>query len=58
MLIDHQTLTLAIEDIKHVLEIHGNKIELIFEYFDELLEKKDESRTVIGFRLKGMEGGN
>lgn len=51
-LADTLLLKLEIEQIKKKLSNHGKNIELVFNYLDELLEKKEEEkpRTRIGFK--------
>jgi ORF6N domain len=53
MLIDNTELRLEIEQIKDKLGNHSKNIELVFQYLDELLEKKETSkpRKQIGFKL-------
>lgn len=55
-LMDNTELRLAIEDIRKKTENNAKNIELVFQYLDELLDKKDnsissesESRKLIGF---------
>ena len=45
-------LKLDIEEIKKKLANHGKNIELVFNYLDELMEKKDneQPRTKIGYK--------
>ncbi len=52
MLTDNLSIKLEIEEIKKKLSNHGKNIELVFNYLDELIEKKDneKSRTQIGYR--------
>ena len=49
----HVELKLEIEQIKHKLGNHSKNIELVFQYLDELLEKKENSkpRKPIGYKL-------
>ncbi len=47
---DSLSLKLEIEDIKKVLSNHSKNIELVFNYLDELIEKKDKSRNKIGYK--------
>jgi len=53
MLTDNTELRLEIEYIKKKVDNHGKNIELVFQYLDELLEKKEnsQSRPQIGFAL-------
>lgn len=49
MLLTHTELKLDIERIKKKIESHDKNIEVVFRYFDELLEKKTKPRNQIGF---------
>ena len=51
-LTDNLSLKLDIEDIKKKLTNHSKNIELVFNYLDELIEKKDNEkpRTKIGYK--------
>ncbi|MDB9781319.1 ORF6N domain-containing protein, partial [Flavobacteriaceae bacterium] len=51
-IIDNLTLKLDIEEIKKKLANHSKNIELVFNYLDELTEKKDNKkpRTKIGYK--------
>lgn len=50
---DHADLRLEIEGIKKKLNSHSQNIELVFQYLDELVEKKDETpRKQIGYLVK------
>lgn len=52
MLIDNLSLKLDIEEIKKKLSNHSKNIELVFNYLDELIEKKDNEkpRKEIGYK--------
>lgn len=50
MITDNQNLTLEIEEIKKQLSNHNKNIELVFNYLDELIEKKDNPRPKIGYK--------
>ncbi len=50
MLTDNLNLKLEIEEIKKKLTNHSKNIELVFNYLDELIEKKDKPRTKIGYK--------
>lgn len=52
MLIDNLDVKLEIENIKKKLSNHSKNIELVFNYLDELIEKKEnqKSRTKIGYK--------
>ncbi len=53
MLADNTELRLEVEKIKHRLEKQDKNMELVFQYLDELLEKKEEpglSRKRIGYK--------
>lgn len=51
-LIDNLSLKLDIEEIKKKLTSHSKNIELVFNYLDELIEKKDNEkpRKQIGYK--------
>jgi hypothetical protein len=52
---DNSELRLAIEDIRKKTENNTKNIEVVFQYLDELLEKKkeiaEESRQLIGYKI-------
>ncbi len=50
MLTDNLILKLEIEEIKKRLTSHSKNIELVFNYLDELIEKKNKPRTKIGYK--------
>lgn len=52
MLTDNLSLKLDIEEIKNKLSNHSKNIELVFNYLDELIEKKDNEkpRKEIGYK--------
>jgi len=49
---EHGIMMVAIENIKKKLSNHSKNIELVFNYLDEITEKKSNKkpRTKIGFR--------
>lgn len=51
MLIDHTELRLEIEKIKSKVDNQSKNIELVFQYLDELIEKREkkEPRKKVGF---------
>ncbi|MES2592583.1 MAG: ORF6N domain-containing protein [Bacteroidota bacterium] len=53
MLLDNTELRLAIEKLERSTENNKKNIELVFQYIDELTEKKDnpELRNKIGYKL-------
>lgn len=53
-LANHTELRLEIEQIKKKLHNYGKNIELVFQYLDELLEKKqnDKPRRQIGYKIQ------
>lgn len=57
MLIDNTELRLAIEEIKEKTHNNTKNIELIFQYLDELLEKKEhpKPREQIGFKISARK---
>ncbi len=50
MITDNLNLTLEVEEIKKQLSTHNKNIELVFNYLDELIEKKDSPRPKIGYK--------
>ncbi|MCM4173551.1 DNA-binding protein [Arenibacter sp. TNZ] len=52
MLTDNLSLKLDVEEIKKKLTNHSKNIELVFNYLDELIDKKDNEkpRTKIGYK--------
>lgn len=52
MLTDSLSVKLEIEEIKKKLTNHSKNIELVFNYLDELIDKKDntEPRKRIGYK--------
>lgn len=57
MLTDTTEIRLEIEKIKKKLDNHDKNMELVFQYLDELLEKKEnpKERKPIGFKItKGI----
>ncbi|MBL7888039.1 MAG: ORF6N domain-containing protein [Bacteroidia bacterium] len=57
MLVDNTELRLVIEEIRKKTENNTKNIEVVFQYFDELIDKKEKSvpRKKIGFKIKGQE---
>lgn len=55
MLADNTELRLEIEKIKKKMDNHDKNIEQVFQYLDELLEKKEnpKDRKQIGYKIKG-----
>lgn len=51
MLVSHTELKLEIEKIKKKVDNQNKNIEVIFNYFDELLEKKEKPRKQIGYKV-------
>ncbi|MBA3680732.1 MAG: ORF6N domain-containing protein [Bacteroidetes bacterium] len=53
MLVDNTELRLEIEKIKKKLDNQGKNMELVFQYLDELLEKKVSAKPIkqIGYKL-------
>lgn len=59
MLSDNTELRLDIEKIKKKLDNQDKNMEIVFQYLDELLEKKDEpkeQRKSIGYKI-GLDKG-
>lgn len=52
MLVDTTELRLDVETIKKKIENQGKNIELVFQYLDELIEKKERTpeRERIGYK--------
>ncbi len=50
ILTDNLSLKLDIEEIKKKLSNHSKNIELVFNYLDELIDKKEKPRTQIGYK--------
>jgi len=50
ILTDNLNIKLDIEEIKKKLSNHSKNIELVFNYLDELIDKKDKPRTQIGYK--------
>jgi len=50
MLTDNLSLKLEIEEIKKKLTNQSKNIELVFNYLDELVEKKDKPKNKIGYK--------
>jgi hypothetical protein len=52
MLTDNTELRLAIEKLEKKTDNHGKNIELVFQYLDELMEKKEnpKPRKQIGYK--------
>lgn len=55
MLMDNTELRLEVEKIKKKLDNHDKNMEIVFQYLDELLEKKENPapRKAIGYKIKG-----
>lgn len=54
LLTDHTELRLEVEKIKKKLDNQDKNMEVVFQYLDELLEKKDDpntGRTIIGYQI-------
>lgn len=53
MLLDNTELRLAIEEIKSKTINNTKNIELVFQYLDELLDKKEKSKPIkkIGYKI-------
>ncbi|MDQ3048773.1 MAG: ORF6N domain-containing protein [Bacteroidota bacterium] len=53
MLLDNTELRLAIEEIKKKMENNTKNIEVVFQYLDELIEKKEtpKPRKAIGYKI-------
>lgn len=51
MLVSHTELKYEIERIKKKIDNHDKNIEIVFRYFDELLDQKSIPRKKIGFAI-------
>jgi hypothetical protein len=51
MVVTHTDLKLEIEKIKKKLDNHDKNIEVVFQYLDKLLEKKEKPRKQIGYKV-------
>lgn len=53
MLVSHTELRLEIEKIKKKIDNQDKNIEIVFRYFDDLLEKKEnpKPRKTIGYKV-------
>ena len=49
-LITHTELRLEMEKVKKKMDNHDKNIEILFRYFDELLERKQKPRKLIGYK--------
>lgn len=50
MLVDNLNIKFEIEEIKKKLSNQNKNIELVFNYLDELIDKKEKPRTKIGYK--------
>ena len=57
MLIDNTELRLGFEELKKKTDNNTKNIELVFQYLDELLVKKEQPKPQkqIGFKIKGRK---
>ncbi len=58
MLTDHSELRLEVDKIKKKLDNQDKNMEVVFQYLDELLEKKDKPtlpRKAIGYKIQPKE---
>jgi hypothetical protein len=57
MLIDNTELRLGFEELKKKTDNNTKNIELVFQYLDELLDKKEKPKPQkqIGFKIKGKK---
>lgn len=51
MVLSNVELRLEIEKIKKKVDNQDKNIEVIFRYFDELLEQKQKQRQQIGYKI-------
>ncbi len=47
----HKELALKIEELERTLGVHDENIQLIFETIRQLIEKKNEPREPVGFKI-------
>ena len=54
MILDHTELRLVVEELRKKTENNSKNIELVFQYLDELLDKRNnqEPRKQIGYKIK------
>jgi hypothetical protein len=59
-IVNHMELKLEIEKIKKKLNNTDKNIELVFSYFDEMLEKRTKHKPLkkIGFKIPKRQKGN
>lgn len=50
-LLNNVELRLEVEKIKKKVDYQDKNIEVIFRYFDELLEQKEKPRKNIGYQI-------
>lgn len=51
MLVTHTEIRLEMEKIRKKVDNQDKNIEIVFRYFDELLEKKEKPRKPIGYKV-------
>jgi hypothetical protein len=51
ILVTHSELKLEIEKIRKKLDNHDKNIQMVFQFLDELLEKKEKPRKKIGYKV-------
>jgi hypothetical protein len=51
MLTENTELRLAIEKLEKKTENNSKNIEVVFQYLDELIEKKEKPRKAIGYKI-------
>ena len=55
MVLSNTELSLEVEKIKKKIDNQAKNIEIIFSYFDELLEQKEKPRKEIGYKISIKE---
>lgn len=57
ILADNTELRLEIEKIKNKIDNHDKNMEIVFQYLDELIDKKENpiQRNKIGYKLNGKK---
>lgn len=54
ILMDNSDLRLEVNKIKRALDNQSKNMEIVFQYLDELIEKKHEPRKQIGYKPEGF----
>lgn len=54
ILMDNSDLRFEVDKIKRALDNQSKNMEIVFQYLDELIEKKQEPRKQIGYKPEGF----